>query len=425
MVAACTVGIISSIPGQTMGVGVFTEDLLEALSVSRLRLTIAYMVATGTSGFMLPLAGSLLDKLGSRIMIAVSAGGLGISLVAFSFSSQINRLIGGNSPLFATVIIALCYLAMRFWGQGCLTMTSRVAIGKWFNHRRGLATAISGVFVAFAFNGSPQVLNALVQQFGWRGASLMLAGIVGLGMTALGLVFYRDNPEACGLQMDGEMDEATRAKLETKVPDVYTEFTRRQAAKSLSFWVFSIGIATQSLIITAVTFHIASIGGESYLDEASSFAVFLPMSYFSIVASFGCGWLSDRINLKWLLIGAMFSQLVGIGGLMMMHSPAWRMLFVAGFGFANGALFGTLVTVTWPRFFGRKHLGAVSGLNMSILVIASAIGPVLFAQARLITGSYREVMMLCALMPAIITIASLRAENPQDRHKPDAAAANG
>ena len=43
-----------------------------------------------------------------------------------------------------------------------MTMVGRVAMGRWFNHRRGMATAISGIPVAFAFNATPWILNKLI-----------------------------------------------------------------------------------------------------------------------------------------------------------------------------------------------------------------------------------------------------------------------
>jgi len=118
------------------------------------------------------------------------------------------------------------------------------------------------------------------------------------------------------------------------------------------------------------------------------------------------------MQLKWLLIVQMLAQATGTLGLLNFSHPlGWSML-VTGHGLANG-IFMTLAAVTWPRFFGREHLGAISGLNMSIMVFASAIGPVLFAKAHQLTGSYDAVIIGCALMPLIVVPAALKANNPQ------------
>lgn len=414
IVATSTVGIIASIPGQTMGVGVFTDDLITALGLSRVQLSTAYMFGTIGSSLLLPVAGSLMDRIGLRAMLAFSSLGLGLSMVALSRCDYITRVGGAESFALSFGIILVCFLLMRFFGQGCLTLASRVAIGKWFNHRRGLATGISGIFVAFGFNGSPLLLNHLVQVLGWRGASLALAAAVGGGMSVVGWLFHRDNPEECGLVMDGVADEAWRERMAAKVSDIRREFTRNEAVRTLAFWAFNLGLASQALIITAVVFHIASLGAEMGLSRSEAYALFLPMSFFSIGANFLGGWVSDRIKLKWLLVAMMAAQATGTTGLLSLGDLFGRGLFIAGYG-VGGGLFATIATVTWPRFFGREHLGAVSGLNMSVMVFASAVGPVLFSAGQTLTGSYHGVVLVCLLMPVALIFAGLKAENPQGR----------
>jgi MFS family permease len=69
--------------------------------------------------------------------------------------------------------------------------------------------------------------------------------------------------------------------------------------------------------------------------------------------------------------------------------------------------------VVWPRFFGRRHLGAISGVAMSVQVVASGLGPVLFAAAIELTGDYRIVFALGGLVPLLLAISALGTQNPQ------------
>jgi MFS transporter, OFA family, oxalate/formate antiporter len=52
IVFAGIVGIIMSIPGQTIGVSVFTDHLINALDISRVNLSMAYMTGTIMSGLL-------------------------------------------------------------------------------------------------------------------------------------------------------------------------------------------------------------------------------------------------------------------------------------------------------------------------------------------------------------------------------------
>jgi cyanate permease len=74
--------------------------------------------------------------------------------------------------------------------------------------------------------------------------------------------------------------------------------------------------------------------------------------------------------------------------------------------------------VTWPRFYGRKHLGAISGLFMSCQVFASAIGPPVFGVSEYYTGNYHNAAWAMAVLNMVLLIGALRARSfyRRDRH---------
>lgn len=414
IVAASVVGTMMSIPGQTMGVGVFSNFLEDALGLTKTKLTYAYMFGTITSGCILPFAGTLMDRIGTRAMIVVSSLGLGCSLALCSVCDRI--VFGGELTSFAIAMTAAytCFVLIRFFGQGCMTMTSRVSIGKWFNHRRGLATGLAGIFISIGFNGSPYLLNKLVDTVGWRGAYLCLSGIVGIGMTLIGWLFFRDNPEECGLVMDGVTDETWLAKMRARVPEANKEFTRAEAIRTPAFWVFNAATASIAMIVTAIHFHIVSLGAEAGLDRSASYALFIPAAFFGPVANFIAGWWGDRYELKWVLFAMMIAHSTGLAGLLTLDNLVGQWMFIVGYGSSLG-FFGNLLTVTWPRFYGRTHVGAISGLNVSVTVFASALGPVLFSVARDITGSFQTIGKICIAVMIVILLFARKADNPQKR----------
>lgn len=414
IVVTATLALLASIPGQTMGVGVFTDNLIVALGLSRTQLSTAYMIGTIGSSVLLPVGGTMLDRVGARAMLVASSVGLGASAALLSQSDRIADYFAAGSFYSVMIVATVCFLFMRFFGQGCLAMVSRVTIGKWFNHRRGLATAISGVFVSFGFSAAPRALDELLRTIGWRGACLVLAATVGVGMAIVGLIFHRDNPEECGLVMDGVTDEAWHRRMAAKIPETKWDFTRAEALRTSAFWAFNLGVSIQALVITGLTFNVSSLGAEMGLSRDQSYELFLPMSAFTVSTTFLCGWLSDRVKLKWMLMVMLVAQSVGSAGMLHFGEPTGWWLMVSGFG-VSGGLFAVLLTVVWPRFFGRKHLGAISGANMSTMVLASAIAPVMFAEAHDWTGSYREVIAVCWVMPLAVMLLTLKAENPQEK----------
>jgi MFS family permease len=85
-------------------------------------------------------------------------------------------------------------------------------------------------------------------------------------------------------------------------------------------------------------------------------------------------------------------------------------LLIAGYGIMSG-LFSVLNTVTWPRFFGVKHLGAISGYSMSWTVIASALGPYLFSLSLKFSGTYTIGIFVAMTIAVVLFVLAFKANN--------------
>ena len=108
------------------------------------------------------------------------------------------------------------------------------------------------------------------------------------------------------------------------------------------------------------------------------------------------------------------AALVGVIGTMNL-GPIWGiMAFIFGNGICGGC-FVALTGIVWPRFYGRKHLGAISGVGMSSMVIASGIGPLVFSLSLSWSESYSPILWISGVIPAVLLIGSMRADNPQRR----------
>ncbi|MEO0405775.1 MAG: MFS transporter [Cyanobacteria bacterium P01_A01_bin.135] len=442
ILAATSLGVLMSIPGQTAGVSVFTDDLIAATGLSRLTLSNAYLVGTITSGLLLPFGGVFIDRFGARPVVVASSLWLGATLIYLSFSDRLAAWLGQVLPVnvLAISFVTLCFgfVNLRFSGQGMLTLVSRTTLGKWFNRRRGLASGVAGLFASFGFSAAPLLLSLTIDALGWRGAWRCLAVLVGVGMSLLGWLLYRDNPEECGLVMDGEMPDApvpgaiagppiavadkagdtsglqadTSPPISVITDEAPRDFTRSQALRTLAFWAATLALASQALSVTGITFHIVDIGAAAGLPEKQVVALFLPIAGVSTLVGWLVGIASDRVALQRLFLTMMVLEAAGILGMAHLESLPLRLVAIAGLG-CSGGCFGTLSTVTMPRYFGRRHLGAIAGVEMMTLVIASAIGPSLLALFDSLFGSYRLGLYVCAALPLVIVVLLVPMENPQ------------
>ncbi len=410
-----TLGLIASTPGQTIGVSAFTDPLIAALGLTRDQLALAYMGGTIGGALLLAPAGKLYDRIGARLLMAATCVLLGGVLVGLSQCDRLAAGLAGVTGLpagwAAFGVIFFGFFALRLTGQGVLALASRNMIMEWFERRRGLAFAVSGVFVALGFSVMPRVFDAMIGAWTWRGTWQVAAAAVGLGMAALALVLFRDTPEDCGLRPDGAPPEPPGGGDGPRVHPV-RQYTLAEARRTFSFWVFAVALSMFGLFVTGLTFHVASVFEEVGFDEEVAFGIFLPSAFVSVTVRLGAGWLSDRVRLKFLLMAMMASLGLVMVGVVLLEYGWTRWLLIVGNGVCM-AHFGLLSGVVWPRFYGRAHLGAVSGLAMAMTVFASALGPYLLSRSLVWLGSYRPAAWLCLGMTGVLFVAAFWADNPQ------------
>ncbi|MEX2327240.1 MAG: MFS transporter, partial [Pseudomonadales bacterium] len=303
-----TVGFLFSVPGQTMGMAVFTDPFIEVLGLTRTQLSIAYLFGTMGSALFLTRAGRWYDRLGGRVMIALSAFALGVMVFYISQADVIASLLGGHSAA-GFMVILVGYFGVRFFGQGVLTSASRNVLLVWFVKRRGLVSGIRGIFVSLGFSLAPLLLAWLIVTFGWRGALMLMALVVGIFFSSLALVFVRDNPRSCGVRPDGSVG----------VPhdDTVTEAPSRSihaASRDPVFWIYSLSLAMHSLFGTALTFHVVSIFAEAGRGRDEAFGYFFPAAVFATTVNLVASWLVDFNPLKPFLIAMLVFFITGAVG---------------------------------------------------------------------------------------------------------------
>ena len=104
--------------------------------------------------------------------------------------------------------------------------------------------------------------------------------------------------------------------------------------------------------------------------------------------------------------------LMGVVGLVYLESPLGVSAFILGNGMAGG-FFVALSGIVWPRFYGRQWLGAISGLGMASMVVASGVGPLMYSLSLRLMESYEPMIWMSGLVPFSLLIGSFWADNPQ------------
>jgi MFS transporter, OFA family, oxalate/formate antiporter len=407
-----TIGVWASLPGQTVGVSTFTDPVKNALGLSRDQFSTAYMLGTILSSFFISAAGRWFDRYGARMVAAGSALVLALGLFIASFvdvmSSGIQSLIAVQHWLVPFILMVVLFFVFRFSGQGVLTMSSRNMVMKWFERFRGRVNAFSALAISLGFSIAPVLIDRLIAGYDWYGA-WQIMGLGLLLMAGLVILTFRDSPEKYGLVADGR-----KACIEDKAIEAkeLRSFEPYEAFKTRAFWMYSLILAFNSFFITGLTFHIVSIFESTGFARAEAIAIFIPMSVVSVAVSLFFNFISDWVRLKVLLYIMIFgSFLAGVGLVGMGHG--WGLyLLVAGQGISGG-MFSVLNAVAWPRLFGRKYIGTISGKAMSMIVFASALAPVAFSLSYTKMGAYAYVAIPSLAFVIYLAISSIKANNPR------------
>ncbi len=413
-------GTLMTAPGQTIGVSVFNDFLIDVLGISRVALSTAYMIGTTTSGLLLARAGRVLDRRGARVVGSAAAIGLGLSVLGMTqvdrASQGIALLTGGAVwPAFAAVTFG--FFLLRFFGQGMLMLSSRNMILKWFDRRRGLVTALLGLSVTLGFSYSPRIFEALIQASSWRAAWTMI-GLAVLGFAMFAAVFYRDNPRSVGLKPDGNVHVKADAPRTRFLPrwarnlrpigaSTGEDHSLEEARRTLIYWVLILVLTSSSAIGTAFTFHVVSVFETGGMSRTAAVSVFLPASVVSIAVKFVTSWASDYVPIRVFPVLQGLAIVFFLLTIALVGVPGSMLLLILGHGLMQGFL-TVNANLAWPRLFGLAHLGAISGASMKWSVLGSAVGPYIYSVFFNLTGNYRLISLLLMIPCAVLTILAVK-----------------
>ncbi len=376
-----------TIPGQTVGISVFLDSIIEDLGVSRATVSALYTLGTAIGALSLTYVGRFLDRVGPR---------LGTVVIGLAFAGAC-AFLGSVQTL---LMLAVGFVLIRGLGQGSLGLAAVYGVNLWFVRRRGLAIGLSGVGFALAISVVPGIFESLRAANGWRTTYFILAVAVAVAIIPLGLLF-RSQPERYGLVPDGRpggrWDEP-----ETEEPSVLPARARRSGV----FWLFTLGIFTTSGLGTGVMFHHFSILESAGVGRADAALVFVPFGL--AAAAFGIigGLLVDRFPHRFSLAAA---ELLLVAILL----SATRLSGVPSlwaYGLALGAMQGLALAVSatvYAHEFGRGYLGEIKGTASTITIGGSAVGPLLYGAAYDLMGVYGPALAWSALLPLAIALVAL------------------
>ena len=404
ILGVAALGLFASGPGQSHTFSVFVAPISADLGVSPAAVASAYAVATMAAAFGLPFIGRLTDRHGPRRMILIVTLSLGLACLFFGAAANL-------------IWLGVGFAALRFMGQGSMMLTCANLVSQWFDRKRGFAMGLMALGFAASMAVHPPLGQALIEAYGWRWAWVVLGLVTWAIMLPAVLILVHDKPEQKGLEPDGG-DSSRGIQLGPKPVGAGVGLTLAETVRAPAFYLVLFGMFSISMLVTALHFYQVTIFTARGLDPGAAARVFPVSAAVMVLCMPLVGRLLDRIRTRFAFALALCVQAASLLSASLVSDAASAIAYAAVFGL-NNACSMTLFGYIFPRYFGRKHLGAIQGTGQTVLVIGASLGPPVIGYAAELTGGYEIPLRLAALYPlagAALVALFLRTPAPLDAH---------
>jgi len=383
-VAALSAGQLVCWAGLYYGFSSFVLPMQRGLGWSQPALMGAFTLGLATWGATTYAVGAAIDRGRGRVVMTFGAalGGVG-----FLLWSQVANL----ATLYLAWLLLGAAMAMTLYEPAFNVLTKRYPE----RYREGITalTLVGG----FASTVSFPVVAWLLVRLEWRGALLVIGAVLLIVVAPLhawalrGPALRRGPPRPHDAADDATLHEALRER---------------------AFWLLTFTFTLYSFAVAALWAHLMPAFAAKGRAEAGALAV---------VVWFGPAQVAGRF--AYLLFGRWLSArslgLAVLGGLplalaifALADGTAALLLFALLFGLANGLVTivrGSLV----PEYFGRAHVGRISGAMSAIALLARAAAPLLTAWLLLALPGYRELLLGLAGLGVVAVISFALARPPR------------
>ena len=259
-----------------------------------------------------------------------------------------------------------------------------VSIVGWFNRHRAKAIALSQLGFSIGGLSVPLVVfHAADLRLADHRLHLRRHAVIVIGLPLVQLIRHR--PEDHGELPDGEPPAARRGGQPSKAQSSLVarqtrDFTAREAMRTHSFWLISLGHALALLTVSAVMVHLIAHLTES-LDYtvAEAGGVVALLTGFMMLGQLSGGYLGDRFNKRFICAVCMVAHAAGLLLVTFAGNFPQPVLLVLAFTVLHGLAWGTrgpLMVALRADYFGPSSFGTIMGFSSLIVMLGMSGGPV-------------------------------------------------
>lgn len=326
----------------------------------------AFTLGLAVNGLTTYAVGAAIDHGRARAVMAGGALLAGLGCIAWSRVS-------------APWMLYACWAAMGAAMSATLYEPAFMVLTKRYPTRFKQAITRLTLVGGFASTLCYPAVNALIGGLGWRGA-LVAMGVVLVGVVVPLHWWALRGPTQVGHDL---------------AHDRVADATLHEALRHGAFWLLTLTFALYAFVSAAFWAHVMPAFAAKGFSEAVATAVLVWFGPAQVLGRFVHAVAGHGVALR------------GLGIVVLLVVPASLVLFAVGstvstliafailFGVANG-----LVTIVRggliPEYFGRSHIGRISGAMAGVAMVARAAAPWAAALVLVAVGDYLVVMLLLA-----------------------------
>lgn len=352
-------------------IGFFVEPITTELGFTRSAFSLYISLSTLTGVFIMPFIGQFLPRIGAKNLLLVGGIWVPLGFVWLSYSSSLWQFYAGGIFLGLFMVPITMFLAI-------------LLINNWFAAKKGLMMGL--------LNGSGGLAGAVVSiymptfldNFGWRAAYLLIAGIFALLTIPNALFLLVEHPESVGLKSYG--DTAIEAEEECDFA-LAQSISYGEAKKTKHFYILFAGILLSAFgggMMQHLPAHFSGIGFTS--DQVGT--LFSLVMAGMIIANISIGAVNDKIDSTITISIVSICMIVALFLLATTSSflSLAILMFVLAFGIGGP---GVLTPLIVSEVFGPGDYSRIwSILGMAPAIGMSIAGP-LWGAIYDLSGSYQ------------------------------------
>jgi sugar phosphate permease len=388
--------------------GVLIVPLEHEFGWSRAVISVAVSINLLLFGLSGPFAAALMNRFGIRRVVICA-----LLLIATG--------VGLTTLMRTPLQLALLWGVIVGTGTGSMAgVLATTVANRWFVARRGLVT---GLLTAAGATGQLAFLPglaALAVNLGWRYASLTVAASALLAVPIVALLM-RDSPRRLGLRPYGATDQdagETAPAAGNPFSAAVSGLTR--SFRSVDFWLlagsfFICGATTNGLIGT----HLIPASVDHGIPEVTAASMLALIGVFDIVGTTASGWLTDRMDPRWLLFGY-----YGLRGLSLLLLPfalssayLTLILFIVFYGLDWVATVPPTIALS-ANVLGRPSAGIVFGWVFASHQLGAAFAASGAGILRTWLGDYQVAFISAGLMCMVASGLVIRIRRPSIDQRP-------